>query len=118
VVFPGLVQPFIENAIWHGIRGLEDRKGFISIEFSFSVDNILRCIIKDDGIGRNLSRIRKNEQNLKKSRGIEIVEERIRIVNNLRKTNYKLRIEDLNPERDETGTVVIIELPFKLKIKL
>ena len=32
-VFPGMVQPFIENAIWHGVRGLQFRKGFIKVDF-------------------------------------------------------------------------------------
>src|SRR4030065_488695 len=32
-VFPGMVQPFIENAIWHGVRGLQYRKGFIEVSF-------------------------------------------------------------------------------------
>ncbi len=54
-VCPGIVQPFIENAIWHGVRALEDRKGFISIRFVPSGHEGLKCIIEDDGIGRTAS---------------------------------------------------------------
>jgi hypothetical protein len=47
-----------------------------------------------------------------RSRGIGIVEERLRIMNNLYGTDCKFSISDLFPERKETGTKVIIEIPF------
>jgi len=114
-VFPGLVQPFIENAIWHGVRGLEHRKGFIRIKFLLLSDAKIQCIIEDDGIGRKLANQFRKDQG-HKSRGIAIVLERIRIINNLSKSNYKVIIEDLYSYREDSGTRVTIDLPVKKTI--
>ena len=110
-VFPGMIQPFIENAIWHGVRGPVSRKGMISIKFFPGGDDFIRCIVEDDGIGRKLSETYKNSDTGRKSRGIGIVIERLRIINQIRKSSLKLTIEDLYPEREETGTRVTIEIP-------
>jgi LytS/YehU family sensor histidine kinase len=109
-VCPGIVQPFIENAIWHGVRALENRKGFIRISFIPAPDNGLKCIIEDDGVGRIFSTSRSDNNN-HKSRGISIVAERLQITSKLRKTNYKLEINDLYPGRSEPGTRVEVDIP-------
>ena len=49
----------------------------------------------------------------KKSRGISIINERLRILSHLHNINYKLTIKDLHPEKAETGTWVIIDLPLE-----
>jgi LytS/YehU family sensor histidine kinase len=112
MVFPGMVQPFVENAIWHGVRGLEGRKGKIRIDFSWKGTS-LRCTVEDDGIGRKLAEERKSILPGKTSRGIGIVLERLRIINNLKNTQYRMIVEDLYPEQVETGTRVIIDIPVK-----
>ena len=112
-IFPGIVQPFIENAIWHGISGLENRKGHIKIHFNILSKTLIQCVIEDDGIGRSLSTDHRNLLTHKKSRGIGIINERLTLYNNQHKTNYKVRIEDLYFDRKETGTRVIVELPVK-----
>lgn len=112
-VSPGLVQPFIENAIWHGVRGLERRKGKIIVRFEFT-DEKLRCTIEDDGIGRKRSESLKGKNELKKSKGISIVLERLKILNSMHKSNHKVSISDLYPERYDTGTVVTIDLPIEV----
>jgi hypothetical protein len=112
MVFPGMVQPFVENAIWHGVRGLEGRAGHIRINFLWTGTS-LTCSVEDDGIGRKLAEERKNDLPGKTSRGIGIVLERLRIINNLKKTNYQIVIKDLYPEKVEPGTRVIIDIPMK-----
>jgi ligand-binding sensor domain-containing protein len=115
-VYPGMLQPFIENAIWHGVRGLEDRKGFISISFNIPEKDRLQCLITDDGIGRARSHQYNSVFPGKKSQGIEMVQERLRIVNSLKNKNYRVMIEDFNPGREECGTRVLIDLPVRLKV--
>jgi streptogramin lyase len=115
-VFPGLVQPFIENAIWHGVRGLEHRKGFIKITFIMVSETKIQCLIEDDGIGRKLANKFKNDVAGHKSRGVGIVLERIRIINNISKTKYQVLIEDLYSGREDTGTRVTLDLPVKKTI--
>jgi len=114
LIFPGIVQPFVENAIWHGVRGLKTRKGFIKVIFKPVNAVCLKCIVEDDGIGRKKAELYRNELPGKKSLGISIVLERLLIVSNIRKTNYSVTIEDCKPFEAETGTRVIINLPAKI----
>ena len=111
-VFPGMVQPFVENAIWHGARGLEGRKGMVAVRF-YRDGTGLKCDVTDDGIGRKLSQARKSNLHVHNSRGIHIVQERLDILNSLRQTDYRITIGDLFPDREETGTLVTIDIPFK-----
>lgn len=117
LVFPGMIQPFIENAIWHGVRGLENRKGYIRIIFLPVSTTKIQCIIEDDGIGRKMSQQLRNAVPGRKSQGIGIVMERLRIINTLTKAKYQLTIEDLFSDRAETGTKVTIEIPIKKHIE-
>lgn len=114
-VAPGLVQPFIENAIWHGIKPLEKRKGFINIRFLPLTNEKIVCIIEDDGIGRISSLEKQGKVANHKSRGISIVAERLQLIGRLLRTSYNLNITDLYPDSKETGTRVEIELPLKIE---
>ncbi len=109
-VSPGLIQPFIENAIWHGVRGLENRKGKIEVWFGYKYGH-LACMVKDDGIGRKKAEMLRSSNDQKKSKGISIVHERLRIINGLQKSHYQIIIADLHPDRTETGTLVEIDIP-------
>jgi ligand-binding sensor domain-containing protein len=111
-VSPGLVQPFVENAIWHGIMGLEGRKGIIRLLFSMR-DTTLTCTVEDDGIGRKRSEALKDTSNNKKSRGIALAFERMKLINSIQSTAFRIRITDLYPERKDTGTRVEIEMPVQ-----
>ena len=114
-VMPGMVQTFIENAIWHGIRNLEGRKGFIKVLFLQPTEKgYIRCIIEDTGVGRKLAAQYRNDLPGKKSRGIGIVAERLKLVNKLRGSDYQVIMEDLFPEKEETGTRVTIDIPVKV----
>ncbi|HVN58712.1 MAG TPA: histidine kinase [Bacteroidales bacterium] len=114
-VFPGLIQPFTENAIWHGIRSLEDRKGMIRITLASSVNGAVKCIIEDDGIGRTkanmISKVIKNHG----SRGIAIVKERLEIFSKLKGQEYKIEISDAFPGKADSGTRVEIDIPCRTK---
>ena len=110
-VSPGLVQPFIENAIWHGMRGLSNRKGNVMVRYA-SDNEKLTCIIEDDGIGRKNAEALKSMIDKKESRGILLVTERLKIINNLQKSDFRVIISDLYPDKNETGTKVIIDIPF------
>ena len=114
-VFPGMVQPFVENAIWHGVRGLESRKGMVIVRFYFAGMNRLQCTVEDDGVGRKLSEERKSQiSNGRTSRGIGIVLERLNTFNRLHKTSFRIHIEDLFPGIEETGTRVTIDIPVNI----
>ena len=112
-VFPGLVQPFIENAIWHGVRALGKRKGFVSIIFSKKGPGKINCIIEDDGIGREASLSISGINGNHKSRGIGIVAERLSLIGKITSSEYKLEITDANPGKQEKGTRVSIDIPMR-----
>lgn len=110
-VYPGIVQPFIENAIWHGVRALENRKGMIRIVFLPGSEGNIRCIIEDDGIGRKASIANQAGNGNHKSKGIDIVSQRLQITTKIKRTNFKLEITDQYDDRIETGTKVEVDIP-------
>jgi len=114
-VFPGMVQPFIENAIWHGVRGLLDRKGSINIAFSENQSGGILCTVTDDGIGRKLSAGMGLFPERKKSRGISLIMERMQLINHLENKQYTVHIDDLFHEKEECGTRIIIAIPSRKK---
>ncbi len=111
-ISPGLVQPFVENAIWHGVRGLTNRKGTVRVKWELNGDK-LSCTVEDDGIGRLKSQELKSRTDGKVSRGISIISERLAIINKLQKGNFQVTISDLFPEMQEPGTKVVIDIPVK-----
>lgn len=110
-VCPGIVQPFIENAIWHGVRALENRKGFISIRFMPVDDKKIKCIIEDDGIGIEASLRARETNGNHKPKGIGIISERLLITGKITKINYKLEFTELYPGAKGPGTHVEVEIP-------
>lgn len=107
-----LIQPFIENAIWHGIMGLKET-GRIDIEFQRN-QNQITCIVEDNGIGRKRSMELKTAVPVtKQSYGIALVESRLELLNNLYDIDMKIRFVDLYNDDDQpSGTRVIINLPM------
>lgn len=110
-IFPGMIQPFVENAIWHGVRNLAECKGHIRIVLDSAGPELLRCTIEDDGIGRKKAMEIRGKLSGHRSRGIELVSERLKIYNAMTRRDYKIIIEDLYPEREDTGTRVTVDIP-------
>lgn len=82
---PLIMQPIVENAIWHGLLPLKNlRKGKLIIEINAD-DACLYITIEDNGVGRGFKK--DNIGNLKESKGIEITKQRILNVNNLLNKN-------------------------------
>ena len=77
---PLLLQPFAENAIWHGLMHKKDRE---NLEFELSIEEkILTCTITDNGIGRTKAAAMKSKSAEKqKSLGLQITKERLALLN-------------------------------------
>ncbi|CAL2103952.1 Histidine kinase-, DNA gyrase B-, and HSP90-like ATPase [Tenacibaculum sp. 190130A14a] len=106
-VVPLFMQPFIENAIWHGLS-LKKGDKKLSINITRKTDNI-EVSIKDNGIGIRASKNRKSANPVKrKSYGINIVKERMRLMYG---DNYDVVIEEISCD-NETGTLVVIRFPL------
>lgn len=101
---PLIIQPFVENAIKHGILPTKNG-GNIYIRFTEQNDAIV-CEIKDDGIGRKESILRKQQSiPANKSRGLELIKNRVEILNQL---GYHISIDFVDP--DEGGTIIYIKI--------
>ena len=104
-----LLQPFVENAINHGLVYKEKNDGLLKIEFS-RIENRLICTIEDNGIGRAKAAEIKNKS-LKpyKSRSTEITEERLRSLELIENTKIEILISDKVDKNDTPiGTKVTI----------
>lgn len=107
---PMLLQPFIENAIEHGILKKIDQKGKININFT-EKQNKLHVEITDDGIGRGDADKMKDTEH--KSFATEITNSRIKSMKQSYKKNIFFDIIDLkNSDNSPIGTKVIFELPL------
>lgn len=97
---PMLVQPFVENAILHGVGPLKNKKGEIEILFSEKGQNTI-VEIKDNGVGFDAENNSKENKSGRTSAGIEVTKERIKILGG------KIKIDSAKGN----GTLVRIELP-------
>jgi tetratricopeptide (TPR) repeat protein len=109
---PMLIQPYIENAVWHGLR-YKEVKGKLILNILQEPGSLVVEII-DDGIGRKRSTALKTENQKKhNSTGLKNIEERLNIINKVYKSNYRVVIQDLD---EGTGTHVRISLPLQNRI--
>jgi two-component sensor histidine kinase len=108
-----LIQPFVENAIWHGLLHLE-RRGKLDIHFARDGNN-LTVTIDDDGVGRAKAGELKSKQVLKKkSYGMQITEDRIEIINRTQHINATCEIIDKTDATGQAlGTTVRLTIPVK-----
>ena len=106
---PMLLQPYIENAVWHGLR-YKKEKGLLSIKIDQPEQGIITIVISDNGIGRERSRQMKTEHQKKhNSKGMGNIKKRITILNAMYKDKVDIAISDLQDGHDK-GTQVIVTL--------
>ena len=105
---PMLLQPYIENAIWHGLR-YKKEKGFLTISMLQKTADSIAIIVEDNGVGREKSIAMKTKNQLKqKSKGMSTIKNRIAILNDMYKDKITVTISDALT--DGTGTKVMLTL--------
>lgn len=105
---PMLLQPYVENAVWHGLR-YKKTKGNLSINFKQKDANKILVSITDNGIGRTKSKeLKTQNQKKQQSKGMGNIKERIKILNEMYRDKVVVVICDLNT--DKTGTKVVLTL--------
>ncbi len=114
VMIPSLlIQPFVENAIWHGLQGNGNNKGKIDIDMHVD-DNILHCKICDNGIGKASIAIKKKAGIGKKSLGINLTQHRLQLIDSPKQHELGIEILDLiNEDGYSSGTCVYIKIPVQ-----
>lgn len=114
---PMLLQPFCENAIWHGLM---HRSGQGKLEIAFSlIDAVLNCTITDNGVGRaKAEQLKTKTAEKEKSMGLEITRERLALMNDENNRGSCYVIEDLEDEHGEaSGTKVTLHIRIREEIK-
>ena len=106
LVPPMILQPFIENSIWHGISPKEGN-GHIDIDIK-KEGGMIRYLVEDDGVGRQLENRSKTKD--KTSLGIKITENRIEIINKVKQTTGGVSIVD---KPNGKGVKVEVRLPWE-----
>ena len=109
-----MIQPFIENAIWHGLHGNHASNGKINLNMHLE-NGFLNCEISDNGIGRKAAiSVKSNVQDNKKSMGIELTRSRLKLADPAHYESMGITIRDLANERGEsTGTSILIKIPVQ-----
>ena len=106
---PMLLQPYIENAVWHGLRYKEE-KGQLDITISKKSEDEIIVTIADNGIGREKSKSLKTaNQQKQNSKGMGNIKKRVAILNQMYKDKVDVSIDDFQAEGD-TGTKVVVTL--------
>jgi tetratricopeptide (TPR) repeat protein len=104
-----LLQPYVENAIQHGLRH-RPAGGRLSISLRRSGANVC-CVVEDNGVGRNHARRLDGVRSDHRPRGMALAEQRLTLFNKKQSRKTLVRIEDLNESSRSSGTKVIITIP-------
>lgn len=114
ISIPGmLIQPHIENAIWHGLMH-KTGPGRLWIRFYKTSENRIICEIEDDGVGRaQAAIIEKDRPKNHRSTGLANIQHRLELLNAQMTNDIRLDIEDLYDETGQaSGTKVIVRMPL------
>ena len=109
---PLIIQPYVENAIWHGLMQKEE-KGNLQIKL-FRHENALCCKIVDDGIGRkNAADLKNKSASTHKSLGMRITADRIEMLEHNNQVHASIKINDIVlPDGTAGGTEVLLKIPL------
>ncbi len=111
---PMLIQPYIENAIWHGLRYKEE-KGLLQVIIQ-PENECLLATVADNGIGRKRSQeLKTKHQKNGTSTGLKNTRSRLEIINDIYKTKYEIEITDQDAASG-AGTIVQLRIPVENEI--
>lgn len=109
---PMLIQPYIENAIWHGLR-YKETPGVLRVAFRQEGDKLIG-IIEDNGIGRKRSsELKTKNQKTHTSTGLKNTAQRVALINSLYGKSVSVSMTDLEADSKDCGTRVEIVIPYQ-----
>jgi len=110
---PMILQPYVENAIRHGIGNRQDKNGKILLSMDL-VGSYLICIVEDNGVGRQQAGKYKKNAIHYQSKGMSLVEKRVGMFNRTSIAPIVIEVEDLNDTTGEPcGTRITIRFPYE-----
>jgi signal transduction histidine kinase len=109
---PLLLQPYVENAIWHGLMH-QPQGGTVRVTVCQPQDDRIYITITDDGVGRTrAAELKSKSANNRKSFGMKLTSDRIALINQLYQTQTSVTINDLVDANGEAaGTEVVLQIP-------
>jgi sensor histidine kinase YesM len=109
---PLLLQPFVENAIIHGI--VPKKGGNISVDFAINKEKLV-CTVIDDGVGINKSKeLKENSVTVHKSLALEITRKRLEVIQAVTSKDSSVEINELTDGNgNPLGTKIILNLPIQ-----
>jgi LytS/YehU family sensor histidine kinase len=109
---PLIIQPYAENAIWHGLMHKEE-KGHLDIDVTEEQD-VLVCAIRDNGVGRKkAAELKSKSAATHKSMGMRITADRIALLKQKKQSDNYITIHDLTlPDGSAGGTEVLLKIPL------
>jgi LytS/YehU family sensor histidine kinase len=109
---PLIIQPYVENAIWHGLMHKEE-KGNLQIDL-FEEENMLCCKITDDGVGRKrATELKSKSASTHKSMGMQNTADRIAMLHKVKELTTQIQIADVKlPDGSAGGTELLLKIPF------
>ena len=106
-----LLQPFVENAIWHGLLPKKEEK-ILSISFKLINEKEITCTIDDNGVGRAFKKANQ-KMNTNKSLAINFIQQRLDLMNKNSGMDLSLAIIDkVDSAGNSAGTAVVLTLPI------
>ncbi|MGE7773509.1 histidine kinase [Chitinophaga sp. NPDC101104] len=107
-----LLQPYVENAVKHGMNNEEHTTGRLTIRFTMIAHDMLECLVEDNGIGIERSRQLRTLPGHHQSSGMEISFNRAELLNKMYNTGIQIEIIDKSTrETQESGTIVRVLIP-------
>ncbi len=107
-----LLQPYVENAVKHGMTNPSQAIGKLSIRFTQVASDMLECVVEDNGIGIARSRALRALPNHHQSSGMEISQNRAELLNKMYNTEIQIEIIDKSAQnKEDSGTTVHILIP-------
>jgi LytS/YehU family sensor histidine kinase len=109
VIPPMLLQPYVENAVWHGLRYKEE-KGKLEIDLKQIDSETVAISITDDGIGRKKSKeLKTDNQKKQNSKGMGNIQKRISILNQMYQDKVDVTIENVFENEEGTRVRLILK---------
>ncbi len=114
ILIPGMIiQPYVENAIWHGLRHKSGKDGLLTVLFS-AAEGLLYCIVTDNGVGRKKSEEINQNREKHLSHGLKITQERLAFLAKEKNMPTGSTTKDLTDAAGNVcGTQVEIRLPIE-----
>jgi LytS/YehU family sensor histidine kinase len=114
VLFPSMIlQPYVENAIRHGLRHKTNGPGRLDISFERQNGFVL-CCVDDNGIGRQRAADLKSKRHVEyQSKGVKLAEDRVYLYNRVHIDQMKVEtVDKVNEQSEASGTLVKVFVPL------